>query len=66
MTLRDKFSRFREAVFGGSARHVLDEFVHRFPTRCPICSFHRYGISHGHVDPTEPVPKHEGCPEQHK
>jgi hypothetical protein len=41
-----------------NARRVLFDFQDRFPDRCPICSYHSYGITHGHLDPEEPVPPH--------
>lgn len=43
---------------------MIDDFVKRFPSKCPICSFHRYGIREG-VKPfgSKPDP-HVGCPER--
>jgi hypothetical protein len=40
-------------------RSLLDLFMERFPGSCPICSYHRYGISHGFLKHTEPLPEHE-------
>lgn len=39
------------------ARLMLDEFQRRFPGRCPICSYHDYGVREGHVSPG-PAPAH--------
>lgn len=46
---------------GRAARRTLAEFQRRFPGRCPICSFHRYGLTTGAT--SEPVPEHRDCPE---
>ena len=32
-------------------RRTLREFVALFPGRCPICSLHYYGVTHGYEDP---------------
>lgn len=47
----------------GRPLNVLEQFERRFPGRCAICSYHRYGVTHGHVAPGVPVDAHEGCPE---
>lgn len=41
---------------------LLDEFAERFPDDCPICSFHRFGLTHGFRVPPS-VELHEGCKE---
>ena len=46
-------------MFG--AGKTVQEFTERFPGRCPICSFHRYGLQHDCA--TGPVPPHGGCHE---
>lgn len=38
---------------------LLERFQERFPGRCPICSYHSYGIREGLLKHTEPVPEHE-------
>jgi hypothetical protein len=50
-------------LFGWDAETTIREFEERFPGRCPICAYHRYGIVEGHVRADEPVPDHFGCPE---
>lgn len=35
------------------------EFEERFPGECSVCSYHRYGVQHGHVRPGKPPPEHE-------
>lgn len=42
-------------------RALLFDFQRQFPDRCPICSFHNYGISHGHLNPNHPISPHR-CP----
>lgn len=38
-----------------SDQKMVEDFVRTFPGRCMICSFRRYGISHGfHVGDLEP------------
>jgi hypothetical protein len=55
--------RFWEWITGKArARRMLDEFVQRFPDRCPICSHHRYGLRHGHTSEPEAGPHY--CPER--
>lgn len=43
------------------ATRMVNEFVERFPGRCPVCSFARYSATHG-----GPIFKHEphDCPEK--
>lgn len=38
-------------------KEIVDEFIRLFPDRCMICSYHRYGICHGHT--IGPVPEHD-------
>lgn len=42
------------------AEKVIQEHREAFPGRCPICSYHRFGLQNGYV--RGPVKKHE-CPE---
>ena len=41
----------------------IEEFEEKFPGRCIICSYHRFGLQEGYVDPGTKPDKHEGCPE---
>jgi hypothetical protein len=41
----------------------IDEFLKRFPGRCPVCSFHRYGLREGFVRPGEKPAPHK-CAER--
>jgi hypothetical protein len=42
----------------------ISEFVELFPDRCPVCAFHRFGVTHGFLDPrVEPPPTHS-CKEK--
>lgn len=50
----------------GRPANPVQQFMHAFPGKCPICAFHRYGIREGHVKPGVPVSPHEGCPESPK
>ena len=43
----------------------LDEFMRKFPGKCPICSYHAFGIRECYVRHTEKVPDHEHCPENY-
>lgn len=52
---------FRARRMRGTER-MLHEFVAAFPGRCPICSFHRYGYTHGYE--SSPKPKPHRCPEE--
>jgi len=40
-------------------KRMLDDFMERFPGRCPICSFHRYGFQEGHEK--NPIPPFHNC-----
>jgi hypothetical protein len=40
------------------AERFVEEFIEKFPGRCMICSYHWYGITHGHCSPYEPVSPH--------
>lgn len=44
------------------ARRTIAEFQRRFPKRCPICSYHRWGILM--YGTTWPPPEHADCPER--
>jgi hypothetical protein len=44
-------------------REWLAEFERRFPGRCPICSYWRYGHYNG-FEVGEVPPPHEHCPER--
>lgn len=39
------------------ARETLDEFAKAFPDRCPVCSFHNFGLLEGYV--SGPVRAHD-------
>jgi len=41
---------------------MIDEFVERFPDRCPVCAFQRAGVSIGAT--TELTPAPHDCPER--
>ena len=45
---------------------MLERFCKHFPDKCPICSYHRYGVMHSHIKPNEPIPDHDNCPENYK
>ena len=38
---------------------MLAEFREKFPGRCPVCSYHRYGRLNGYTSPTSTPDKHE-------
>jgi hypothetical protein len=40
------------------ARENLDDFARAFPGRCPVCSYHAFGVREHYVDPAERVPPH--------
>lgn len=44
-------------------RSTTVEFCERFPGRCPICSYHEFGMREGFVRLGEAVPPHDQCPE---
>lgn len=46
-----------------SSKDMFEGFLVRFPGRCPICSYHRFGLTHGFNVPNQPDP-HENCPEK--
>ena len=46
----------RRALFGCTAMDIR-EFMEKFPGRCPICSYHYYGLTHGLTN--------EALPEEH-
>jgi len=37
---------------------MIEDFVGRFPGKCMICSYHRYGFTHGFIPLGDPVPEH--------
>ena len=43
------------------AERVINEHQKAFPGRCPICSFHRYGLQNGLTKDHKPNP--HWCPE---
>jgi len=43
-------------------RRELADFLQRFPARCPVCAFWRWGRQYG-VDYTPAPPLHQRCPE---
>lgn len=44
-----------------SAATMIADFQQAFPGQCPICSFHRFGLSHGMTRQAEPAS--HACPE---
>ncbi len=40
------------------SRQFIREFQRSFPGRCIICSYHEYGVSHGHIGFGELVEAH--------
>ena len=46
----------------GDVNKMLDEFEEAFPGKCPICAYHRYGITEGHEKPGIKPAAHS-CPE---
>ena len=46
-------------------RNWIEEFRQRWPDRCPICSYWRYGFFSGQAVGNEPPP-HSNCPERKK
>jgi len=44
-------------------RDLIQAFHEQFPDKCPICSYHRYGITHGHIEAGTPVAYHANCRE---
>jgi len=46
-------------------KNWIREFQARWPDRCPICSYWRYGFYQGFDVGPEPPP-HDHCPEQRK
>lgn len=55
------FKNLRRAFFGPSLEDIRD-FIEKFPGRCPICSFHYYGVTHGLTN--EALPKDHLCLEK--
>lgn len=55
MNIRSKLISW---AFGQNGVDMARDFAQKFPGRCLICSYHYYGISHGHVDPGTPVAEH--------
>lgn len=49
-------------VLRHEARDTIRAFQMAFPGRCPVCSFHAYGVREGLTDPS-PVAPHD-CPEK--
>ena len=39
-----------------AAEKMVERFVELFPGKCMICSYHRYGLSHGLTADMEPQP----------
>ena len=48
-------------ILDTDARSMIEEFESKFPGRCVICSYARFGRQHGLTSAT---PAHEGCPER--
>lgn len=46
-----------------SGRKMINEFAKKFPGRCVICAYHRYGVLHGFIAARTTPPAHHGCPE---
>ena len=44
------------------ARQLIDDHERAFPGRCPVCSYHRYGLREGHERPGSRPAAHD-CPE---
>lgn len=42
------------------AENMIAEFEKKFPNRCPICSYHDYGVREGFIPPSPPG-EHPGC-----
>lgn len=40
------------------ARRDVELFARHFPGKCLICSYRRYGLGNGFVDPRSPAQKH--------
>jgi hypothetical protein len=59
-----KFRAWLRRLFG-LEDNLCAEFMAHFPGRCPICSYHAYGITHGYVSPLAVVISHERCPENY-
>ena len=57
------YSKYQDHQAEKRAKRMMDTFAKEFPGRCPICSYHWYGISHGFLDPDERVEVHQ-CPER--
>lgn len=55
--LRRWLKRARQFLSPGFSGEDITDFQRKFPGRCMICSYHRYGISHGHT--SGPCPEHE-------
>ena len=43
-------------------RRDIEEFMRRFPGKCPICSLYRFGHMHGFESTPKSLP-HPNCPE---
>lgn len=57
-----KFLRKLKCLFGTD--DMLTEFLKSFPDKCPVCSMHRYGVSHGYERGL--VKQHNNCIEANK
>lgn len=47
-----------QLVLAHQVRKLCEEFAERFPGRCLICFYHKYGFLHGHEDLPRPKPHH--------
>ena len=57
-----KFFAFRRKYFptlNESTEDMIGEFIARFPGKCIICSYHRFGYSHGMT--AKPKPENHFC-----
>lgn len=49
-------------MWAGTAERTFREFMRAFPGKCPVCSFHRYGLQYGYEEPGS-MPAPHACPE---
>lgn len=45
-------------ILRADARRDAEDFRRKFPGRCMICSYRRYGIDYGHVEPGTTPERH--------
>jgi hypothetical protein len=58
------FWYFLGKMFRRSAQAMLMEFRQRFPGKCAVCAYHRWGINMGYEKKGTKPGDHGNCPEK--